>query len=300
MSHIPIKLYNLSSNPPRDALQVTFTVGTTYTIDSKWKSMDVFLVGGGAGGTLNGGGYYSGSTWCINGASGGGAGYTNTQRQIDVSINKELTINIGNGGTGGHIDVGTNGGASSITINNNTITANGGTTGTYIQPYYYGGYGGSAGGYGNIATNIDESTVAESGASNGGNSSKVSGNYGKGQGTTTKAFGETDEALYAGGGGTGGGCYGESGNRFNFGANGGDGGGGHGATTQTGTFDKNGKANTGGGGGGAGYGNYYSSHRNSAAGGNGGSGIVIIRLYKSSDRPTDIDWSENSITINQS
>lgn len=80
--------------------------------------------------------------------------------------------------------------------------------------------------------------------------------FGTGQGTTTRAFGETDGTLYAGGGG---------------GYSGGAGGGGNGDSWAGGGTD--GGANTGGGGGGAAAFSGVQYRRGHC----GGSGIAIIR-----------------------
>ena len=88
------------------------------------------------------------------------------------------------------------------------------------------------------------------------------GSPGKGQGTTTREFGESTGTLYAGGGGAGGNGSAQ--------AKGGSGGGGNGAWN--GNQPSSGAANTGGGGGGM-----YSNLTNV---GKGGSGIVVIRNHR--------------------
>lgn len=161
------------------------------------KGIDVFLVGGGAGGGLA-------SQWGYT--HGGGGGYTKTSYVSSLKENYVYEIAVGAGGAVGSI-----GGASSAF----GLSVQGGS----------GADGGSGGGAGNVP-----------GASDGADSA------GKGQGTTTREFGEMDGTLYAGGGGS----------------PGGDGGG-------------NGEVNTGGGGHPGGW---------TTGGGPGGSGIVIIRNHR--------------------
>lgn len=178
--------------------------------------IDLFAVGGG------GGSDHSSGTWPDG---GGGGGYTATVLSQTLTKNGEYSVTIGAGGGAG----GT-GGQSKF---GSLITANGGKPGTSQQ---YGGTG--AGGNGGSGGG----PVGGAGGSNGNNgSSGQTSNYGIGQHTTTREFGEETGDLYAGGGG-------------GYGANGGAGGGGN--SFQEGT------QNTGGGGG---------------CSRNGGSGIVIIR-----------------------
>lgn len=216
------------------------SVGThTFTMTYAKSGVEVFLVGGGGGG---GGGW-------THGADGGGGGYTTTGRNISINAGQAYPITIGAGGAGG---AGGGGQAAGSTIGGTggTSSAFGYSASGGIGGWEYGGNpayfvpsaGGSGGGAG-------AGGAGGSNGSNGGNGNKggtaVAG--GKGQGTTTREFGESSRTLYSGGGG---------GN----GAAGGAGGGGSGGVS--------GSANTGGGGGGGGLNGY---------GGNGGSGIVVIR-----------------------
>jgi hypothetical protein len=207
------------------------------------KTIDAFLVGGGGGGGGAGGGQ--------NGAGGGGGGYTLTQKNVDITAGERYEIFIGAGGKGGSYSVAGKDGGETKAFG---LTALGGkgTTGNV------GGDGGSGGG-----------SEGGSGGSNG--SDGVAGSSyhtaGKGQGTTTRAFGEVDGALYAGGGGGG------NRDRSGSGFPGGEGGGGSGSNGWGDGSD--GTPNTGGGGGGAGE-----PDDGINDGGNGGSGIVIIRGYQ--------------------
>lgn len=202
--------------------------------------IDVFCVGGGcAGGSGN---------WDANNGYGkaGSGGYTKTQKGIQVAVNTAYNIVIAAGGQSAFAS----GGDTSAF----GVTAGGGTK-------LEGGSGGAA--YGNGQVN--------NGGSDGGNGDPQSaanigidhnGSPGKGQGTTTREFGESTGTLYAGGGGAGG-----NGSQQ---AKGGDGGGGNGAWN--GNQPTSGEANTGGGGGGMYYG--------LTTLGKGGSGIAVIRNHR--------------------
>lgn len=210
-------------------------------------AVDIFCVGGGAGGN----GY------------GGGGGYTTTAKNKSLAINTNYTITVGGGGSAG----GGAGGQSSVKQSSTVIaSADGGKSKSKDGGSGAGGNGGSG--------------KAGNGGSDGGDGGynyvhawdENQGWYwypyagGKGQGTTTKEFGESNGTLYSGGGGGGA----NNGNQYNTGGWGGSGGGGNGSWTNIGTIKQPsaGGTNTGGGGGGAGDG--YSNKA-------GGSGIVVIR-----------------------
>lgn len=194
--------------------------------------IDVFLVGGGGGGH---------GDRCAGG--GGGGGYTTTGLAVSVDAGKSYEIYIGAGGAAG-----SDGGNSSAF----GLTADGGKDGG-TNANLYGGNGGSGGG------GFGHQYNAGNGGSDGSNA--ASGYYpGKGQGTTTREFGDPEARLYSGGGGGG------TGSSFDYGK-GGAGGGGNGGKSSV--DPTSGTANTGGGGGGGPDG--------SKGGAAGGSGIVIIR-----------------------
>jgi len=214
-----------------------------FTNLGKWNGViDLFLVGGGgAGGSGN---------WDANNGYGkaGSGGYTKTQKSIQAAVNTAYSIVIGAGGQSAFAS----GGSTSAF----GVTAGGGTK-------LGGGSGGGA--YGNNQVN--------NGGSDGGNGDPQNaanigidhwGSPGKGQGTTTREFGESTGTLYAGGGGAGGNGSAQ--------AKGGSGGGGNGAYSGTNAQPTSGEANTGGGGGGM----YY----NLTNVGKGGSGIVVIRNHR--------------------
>lgn len=227
--------------------------------------VDIFAVGGGGSGRSNGSNLAAGG-------SGGGGGYTTTVTNVTLKAGVYYNITVGAGGAPGvngnsttSSANGLDGGESSLSDSNKVyISAAGGKGAKEGSSYYLGGDGGS-GGAG--TDSINGSHVYQAG-SDGGNGS---GSYGgKGQGTTTRAFGEAGGELYSGGGGAG------AGKMYNVAYSpGGAGGGGDGAVCtnnyDSGADDRGspGEPNTGGGGGGGCYG--------SGSGGAGGSGIVIIR-----------------------
>lgn len=290
MAHIRMKSF--SYDTVGVALQVIFTVSKTYTIPAGYKSMDVFLVGGGSAG---GYGMLSWATYpyrrlsSIAGGLGGTSGKTKTSKNIDVNLRSTISVNIGAGGVG-RTSPGRLGKQTSIVYNGSTtITCDGGGGVSASSA------GGSGGGQNSkrIFTQeaFDKFQYSTPGASNGANA------YSQGQGTTTKAFEETNGVLYAGGGG--GGCCQSS----MDGSAGGAGGGGRGGmlsdlTSSQWVKGQPGTANTGGGGGGDGMNGLVEPSVPSDSGASGGSGIAIIRLYPNNKRP-DITWnSKNTITIN--
>ncbi len=199
--------------------------------------IDVFLVGGGGGGSR----------------AAGGGGYTKTLKAVKVTVGTAYAIEVGAGGIAG---VGNSkAGGSGGTSNAFGASANGGeANGTASS--YIGANGGSGGGAG---SSNGAGGQGGSDGSDGFHRNGTNQDSGKGQGTTTREFGESGGKLYAGGGG---GCTFTS----SHGGDGGDGGGGAGGNTSGGATS--GATNTGGGGGGA---------TNNKAGGSGGSGIVVIR-----------------------
>lgn len=241
-------------------------------------TLQVFLVGGGGGG--------SGSNTSYGGGGGGG-GYTQTS-QVSLSGGEEYPVVIGAGGPGGGQRAnGQVGGATQAF----GLTASGGVGGEYYYSSTQGGGGnvGSGGGANGAANTYRDSKdefrggVGGSDGSNGG-MNNPNGGYtvygGSGQGTTTRAFGESDGELYAGGGGGGGGYTSTDGLVIvGYPGAGGAGGGGSGGGTNGREYDDPqnpvaGTANTGGGGGGGGRGSGVST-----SGAAGGSGVVLLRIH---------------------
>ena len=234
--------------------------------------IDLFLVGGGAGGAEN-----TDITYSAGG--GGGSGYTQTIREFAASGSYQIVI-----GEGGAINK--NGGNTQF---GSTIQVFGGTPYTYAN-YTNGGSGGSGGGgavYSSTASNYGIGGTNGSDGSKGYSSDSSSTTFlaGLGQGLPTHEFNEELGKLYAGGGAGG---RVSSTQLINLGGNGGGGNGAWTNTNDTSPFVQAtaGKENTGSGGGG------YATSKNTKAsainahGAAGGSGIVCIR--KSKPISTDI------------
>ena len=137
--------------------------------------IDVFLVGGGGSGS----------------AGGGGGGYTQTHKKQTLEKNQRVQIYVGAGGEDG------SGGTSYY----GNLYAQGGTS---TRSNGIGGDGGSGGGGGERGSDpYNPSGTAGRGGSDGGNGEDLSSySYGgRGQGRTTREFGEPEGALYSGGGG---------------------------------------------------------------------------------------------------
>ena len=219
--------------------QQVFTSSGVFYTPAFVRSVEVFVVGGG-------GGSFSDES---NRSGGGAGGYTQTYK-IDLQSNTGYMVVIGAGGQG------SGGGATSFW--GYSASGGGGGKGTS------GGDGGSGGG---CATSGDRDYAGDGGSDGSNGAGRVSGEFagGKGQGRTTRAFGEPSGALYAGGGGG----RGYESSTWSYSGRGGTGGGGYGNGNPG-----NGSANTGGGGGGRPYyGSGYSPYPPSI----GGSGICIIR-----------------------
>ena len=149
----------------------TFTVTNFYGWNGR---LDVFLVGGGAGGNYS-----------YRGGAGGGSGYTSTTQAVTVQVGAKYDIVIGAGGAGAKTSGGRAGGVTSAFGS----IANGGAT--LSNNGVYGGDGGSGGGSGTLSQDKDGAySKADVGGTDGAN----------GQGTTTREFGEPSGTLYATGG----------------------------------------------------------------------------------------------------
>ena len=237
---------------------VTITGTKNYVIPEGYTQADIFCVGGGGGG---GAGYRFTSNAYEQGGGGGGGGYTTTALNIGITAGQIMNCVIGNGGGQNTAINGPGGTGGTTSVSRGGIvlcTANGGKGGDGASGGY-GGNGGSRGGKGGY-NDLEPKPVINAG----GNGYADGAGTGS-QGYTTRAFGESGNTLYSGGGGGGGVTNGNPGN-------GGAGGGGAGGTPN-GTGNA-GVANTGGGGGGGG-GAVYGAAK---AGGPGGSGVVLIRL----------------------
>lgn len=229
--------------------QQIFTSSGTFIVPAGVTNLDVFLVGGGGGSGIE----------FNEGGSGAGGGYANTFKNVSVIPGTQWNVLVGAGG------LNANGAASSFSYGSQSYSAQGGA-----RSGKAGGAGGSGGGGGG-----QYAVHSGNGGSDGSDGLKgtlASGSVndfryepGKGQGSTTRAFGESDGTLYSGGGG---GAWSPTGYTGSVGQ-GGAGGGGRGQETRSATnVATGGTPNTGGGAGG---------HYQAAANGQGGSGIVIVR-----------------------
>ena len=238
----------------KDNWNIKLLTSGTLTLASS-VSTDIFVVGGGGSGDLAGAG---GSDWEETqwaGSGGGGGGYTTTATSVSLLSSTGYIVTIGAGGSVGQlVRQSTAGGASSIVVGSNTYSADGGAPGRGAN----GGNGGSGGGAGTYGA-----LKGGDGGTDGYNGKVAYTTYGTptagtGQGTTTRAFGETSGTLYASGGAGGGGYTPRNG-----------------LSQYPGTDNGNG-ANTGNGGkGGCATASY-------GAATDGGSGIIIIRNHRAS------------------
>lgn len=209
--------------------------------------IDIFLVGGGGGGNVG----------------GGGSGYTKTFKQVTLRHGDRITVEIGAGGTGVAHPISHAGAGGTTKFS--TYEAAGGLG----ADWYEGGDGGSGGGAG-VNTNTSGVVSGSAGCdgSNGGNTS-FSSTYpgGKGQGTTTREFGELGNPLHAGGG-VGAYVKGSPGRACT------DGSGPNGEYGKTGTASGSSRFTYIGCPGGCGYGG---GGGGGLPGGNGSAGVAIIR-----------------------
>lgn len=237
--------------------QQTFTSSGTFTVPANVRKIQCFVVGGGGGGGSGNG----------NNGGGAGGGFTKTGT-YNVTPGQQLAVTIGAGGVGGKGEDGASGGdwpngkPGGATSIGNLITANGGNGGVEVGP----GSGGSGGGESDIDSNYAGNGGSDGSPGYHNGTSRYNSNNDPfeswyGQGTTTRAFGESSGTLYAGGGG--GASSASSYGRRGFG---GEGGGGNGRY-ESGSAEA-GDPNTGGGAGGTRYQGQAPT---------GGSGIAIIR-----------------------
>lgn len=224
-----------------------FTSSGTFTVPTAVRQISVFLVGGGAASGRN---------------NGGGGGWTSTWLNVAVSPGQQFSVGIGAGGT----NYG-NGGNTTF----GSLVASGGAGWAW---------GGGEGGQDYRDGNDSRGTGGKGGSDGaGGESWWGTDPVPNGQNHTTRAFGESTNTLYAGGGG---GSIGLRTGRYNHGGAGGAGGGGNGDSDYnpygSSGSATNGLANTGGGAGGVSLYNYNDDndtrYRPSR---NGGSGICIVR-----------------------
>ena len=160
-------------------------------------AIDVFLVGGGGGGR-NGYTEKVSATTYSRGAGGGGGGYTKTLSNIILTGDISYIIVIGDGGNYGSSGNGSSGGITSISdVTDCSVNGGngGGNNSDTAVARYKGGDGGSGGGSGYNSITREEYGVGGSDGSDGSGSIP-----GKGQGTTTREFGDPAATLYSTGG----------------------------------------------------------------------------------------------------
>ena len=246
--------------PPKlELITERFYPAGTYTwhVPAAVNSVDVFLVGGGAGGR-SAGGYYK---------AGSGGGYTKTFRgtgytrpssgtwsgsyyngrdgnAVSVTPGTAITIIVGSGGAANQA------GSYSQFMNSNYV-AEGGEVGGRgdLGGNFYGGNGGSGGG----SCQCDGGIDGDDGYYWHNDTSGSRGNCGKGQGHTTRDFGESSGKPNAGG------SYGDDAGSSRY------------CRNKQGYSEGMGSDNPGSGYGGAGW----SYDGNSG----GGDGTVLIRYY---------------------
>ena len=240
---------------------VTCTSSKNVTVPEGYTKADIFCVGGGSSGGKSS-------------YRGGNAGFTKTTANISVTPGQILNVIVGAGGASNtsNTTLLNKGSTSSVTRSGAELCSAAGGN----QEDGKGGSGGASGA-GYASREDGPYWPAGNAGSNGGDgtSTHASRDPGKGQGTTTRAWGNSSGTLYAGGGG-GGGAY-----KNETASAGGAGGGGRGGDagpyyTYPGNPGSAGSANTGGGGGSGGHGGKSNNH---GSGGAGGSGIVLIKFH---------------------
>lgn len=243
-------------------IEVAITGTQAYTVPAGYSTMHVFCVGGGGSGGF---GSYKQST----AGNGGGGGYTATVFDIPVTAGEVISAIVG---AGGLYYTGTGGGTTSVAVRGATVcAAAGGDTGYNNGGIYGTGKGGSGAGTGGAFRTDSSYYCGGDGGSDGGNgwlgsisNSRAFQSGSKGQGFTTRRFGDPVSTLYAGAGAGG-----------SRGARGWGGAGGAGGGANGGGFEGTGGnavAGTGSGGGGGGY------TTSLTAGGDGSSGIVLLHF----------------------
>ena len=263
---VPKFTYTGQYNTRKDGVVELLTSGTLVFLNPA--VIDVFCVGGGAGGGWNPQTQESISDSISYGGGGGGK----TVTALKQSVNGSYQITIGAGGNKGK-----DGGATSF---GNLTTAEGGKGAPSTHSFNTSGGGGAGGsGGGGGATNTSQ------GGEGGSDGERGVAGYpalncpgGNGQGTTTREFGEPTGKLYAGGGGGGRSMVSQT----PIVSMGGAGGGGSGGWVNPQNWQNlhqaaaAGVANTGGGGGGG----YQVSQTVMRPGASGGSGICCFRAAK--------------------
>lgn len=193
---LPIYTYTgqhtlLKDNAEQGWWRIKFLSSGVLTWLSEDTEIDVFLVGGGAGGSSR---EPASETGPVDIGGGGGGGYTKTVKRLSVQKNQRIQITIGAGGSAGN-----SGGATSF----DSQSVKGGS----------GKSGGCGSGANSIVNRYANEAVAGNGGSDGNSggqgiyissksdSSVQTATTGIGQGSTTREFGDAGAELYSGGGG---------------------------------------------------------------------------------------------------
>ena len=288
-----ITILDFIADPVKHGL-VNITKSCSILVPASITSVDLFGVGGGGSGAATAVGY---THFAVSG--GGGGGKTATLLSNNLA-GKKLDIVIGAGGKSvsdkypegyGEADgvKGNSGGKTSISVDGKAIlSADGGTGGSASTSgsstsTVAGGSGGSGGGSGKPSSSAPTAGNGGSDGSNGFINGSTTGTYGgTGQGTTTRAFGESTGELFSGGGG----AVAKGQYSYNAKGTGGAGGGGNGnifeaPTSSTGKNNQKAGSGTTYGAGGGGVIGYYDDEDAYAAvvvnSGDGYQGLVRIR-----------------------
>lgn len=288
-----INYYNVTATESATT-QATFTSSTNISFSGRVSDFDIFCVGGGGSGGAGAGFRYGSNYTVILAGIGGGGGYTTTVKNVS-NTGSVLSVVVGSGGT-----------AVSANINKSTNTASGvsekGNAGgeTYVMRggvkicaalggeggsggYSYdqfravsGANGGSGSGLVGWQYSISVGDSGENGEDGETGSYPYSATVGKGQGTTTRAFGESSGTAYAPAGGSAG-AWG-SGETGVAGTGGGKAAGACATTTPYSISASQGTtAGAGGGGAAISYNTAIYSANLTATSGAGRAGLVIIR-----------------------
>lgn len=177
---------------------------TTLFVPALFPLVDLFAAGGGGSG-----GVCAPSTGNFRCAGGGAGGYTTTLlnqnlagRTIKISIGAGAEAAVVTSSTLNGVKSGSYGGKTTVEVDDEILlTANGGGGGAANSNFGYGGKGGSGGG--GVYSDNSQFSADLAGGSNGSdsNNAKYPTYNGKGQGTTTRAFGDPDGVLCSAGGG---------------------------------------------------------------------------------------------------
>lgn len=192
-----------------DHWKIKFLTSGVLTWLSKNIKLDIFLVGGGGAG------------FCVRGSGGeratlgggGGGGYTNTVKQVEITTSQKVNILVGAGSSSGSSDGGTSKfgdyealGGKSGKGTKSSSKGHGGNGGSGGGGTIYSGLTTSGGPYvschgGNGGTDGNDAGSATDSTSSSYEEEALYSQPGKGQGTTTREFGEPDGELYSDGGG---------------------------------------------------------------------------------------------------